>query len=91
MLQGFFNFNVPSGTEVIECNKVRFLNLSKHTHADALQLCSCSLYRCRNRISQRPRDIPVEVFKSSGRGWGVRPLIDVKCGKVIGLYTGFVT
>jgi histone-lysine N-methyltransferase SUV39H len=73
--RGLFNFNVPPGTEVIECNK----------------LCSCNLDSCRNRISQRPRDIPVEIFKSSHeRGWGVRPLIDVKRGKVIGFYTGLV-
>jgi len=56
----------------------------------SVQLCSCSLHKCRNRVSQCPRDIPIEIFKSSERGWGVRALTDVKCGKVIGLYTGLV-
>ena len=54
------------------------------------QLCSCSLYRCKNRVSQHPRDIPVEIYKSAERGWGVRPLTDVRGGKVVGLHTGFV-
>ncbi|KAF8811174.1 SET domain-containing protein [Phlegmacium glaucopus] len=71
---GFFDFGLGPGTEVIECNK----------------LCSCSLYSCKNRVSQRPRDIPIEIFKSSQRGWGVRPLINVKYGKVVGLYSGLV-
>lgn len=71
---GYFAFNVPNGTEVVECNK----------------LCECSLESCRNRVSQRPRDVPIEIFKTESRGWGARPLVDVRRGKVLGLYTGLV-
>ncbi|KAF8958465.1 hypothetical protein BDZ97DRAFT_1841573, partial [Flammula alnicola] len=63
---------VPKGMEVIECNK----------------LCSCSLYECNNRVSQRPRDVPIEIFKTLRRGWGVRSTIDIIRGKVLGIYTG---
>ncbi|PPQ69245.1 hypothetical protein CVT26_003657 [Gymnopilus dilepis] len=52
------------------------------------QMCSCT--NCDNRVSQIPRDVPVEVFKTRHCGWGVRPTINVQRGKVLGIYTGFV-
>ena len=45
---------------------------------------------CPNRVAQLPRDVPVDIFKTTNRGWGVRPLVDVEQGKVLGIYTGYV-
>ena len=46
---------------------------------------------CPNRVAQLPRDVAVDIFKTTNRGWGVRPLVDVKQGKVLGIYTGYVS
>lgn len=43
---------------------------------------------CPNRVAQQPRDVPVEIFKTNDRGWGVRAPVDVERGKVLGIYTG---
>jgi len=70
--QKLFKFNVPRGVEVIECN----------------EKCSCSRRRCPNRVAQRPRDVPIEVFRTPDRGWGVRATVDLVRGKVVGIFTG---
>ncbi|KAJ7597106.1 hypothetical protein C8J56DRAFT_919218 [Mycena floridula] len=49
--------------------------------------CSCS-EGCPNRIVQRPREIPIEVFKTPKCGWGVRSSRSIEKGKVLGVYTG---
>ncbi|KAK7018663.1 hypothetical protein VNI00_018349 [Paramarasmius palmivorus] len=49
--------------------------------------CKCGP-DCPNRVAQRPRDVPVEIFKTAECGWGVRCPQDVEKGKVLGLYTG---
>ncbi|KAJ3575476.1 hypothetical protein NP233_g1070 [Leucocoprinus birnbaumii] len=49
--------------------------------------CSCKA-DCINRVAQRPRDVPIEIFKTAGKGWGVRASIDIPRGKVLGMYSG---
>lgn len=39
-------------------------------------------------MAQRPRDVPLEIFKTVDCGWGVRAPIAVPRGKVIGVFTG---
>ncbi|KAF9531346.1 hypothetical protein CPB83DRAFT_848886 [Crepidotus variabilis] len=60
--------------EVVECNQ------------------SCKCYqsgKCRNRVAQQPRVIPIDIFKTSDhRGWGARSFVDVDKGKILALYTG---
>ncbi|KIL61613.1 hypothetical protein M378DRAFT_166739 [Amanita muscaria Koide BX008] len=51
------------------------------------EYCKCDL-SCRNRISQRPRKIPIDIFKTINRGWGARPLYNVPKGTVLGIYSG---
>ncbi|KAG6877412.1 hypothetical protein C0992_010018 [Termitomyces sp. T32_za158] len=50
--------------------------------------CSCDPHKCPNRVAQQPRDVPIEVFKTPDRGWGVRSPVYVERGKVLGIYTG---
>jgi hypothetical protein len=45
---------------------------------------------CPNRVAQLPRDVPVDIFKTPNRGWGVRAPVDIERGKVLGVYTGCV-
>ncbi|TDL28305.1 SET domain-containing protein [Rickenella mellea] len=51
--------------------------------------CQCN-ERCPNRVAQKPRDVPIEVFKTTRNGWGARATVDLPKGKVIGLYTGTI-
>ncbi|THU94949.1 SET domain-containing protein [Dendrothele bispora CBS 962.96] len=69
---GLFRFNVPPGGIVNECNIG----------------CPCDKSVCVNSVAQHPRSIPIEVFKTQNRGWGVRSSVFVKKGTVLGIYTG---
>ncbi|KAK7450604.1 hypothetical protein VKT23_012914 [Stygiomarasmius scandens] len=69
---GFFQFNVPQGGIVMECNPK----------------CPCNKRVCVNSVAQHPRSVPIEVFKTQDRGWGVRSSAFVKRGTVLGIYTG---
>ncbi|KAH9945584.1 hypothetical protein B0H21DRAFT_709290 [Amylocystis lapponica] len=69
---GLFKFNLPQGVEVIECNRG----------------CKCNRNTCPNRVAQRPRDVPIEVFRTDACGWGVRATVDLVKGKVMGIHTG---
>ncbi|KAG7440352.1 SET domain-containing protein [Guyanagaster necrorhizus] len=53
------------------------------------RFCRCDV-SCINRTAQRPRQVPIEVFKTERYGWGVRSSADVERGRVIGLYTGLL-
>ncbi|KZT24356.1 SET domain-containing protein [Neolentinus lepideus HHB14362 ss-1] len=73
--EGLFTFRIPPGFEVIECN----MN------------CKCQKHgRCINRVAQKPRDTPIDIFKTEDRGWGARATVDLPKGKVLGIYTGRV-
>ncbi|KAJ7934065.1 hypothetical protein B0H13DRAFT_1465201, partial [Mycena leptocephala] len=48
--------------------------------------CTCPTSRV-NRVAQRPRRIPIEIFKTQKRGWGVRTSNALVRGQVLGLYT----
>ena len=54
-----------------------------------LQYCACGA-DCPNRVAQRPRRIPIEIFKTRECGWGVRSGVDIEEGRVLGIYTGWV-
>lgn len=49
--------------------------------------CRCSPTCC-NRVAQKPRDVPIEIFKTKQCGWGARCLVALPRGKVLGLYIG---
>ncbi|KAG2158223.1 uncharacterized protein EDB93DRAFT_1077341 [Suillus bovinus] len=49
--------------------------------------CRCGPM-CGNRVAQKPRDIPIEIFKTKQCGWGARCPIGLPKGKVMGIYTG---
>lgn len=53
------------------------------------QSCECGA-RCKNRVVQRGRKIPLQVYKTKGKGWGVRSLQDIPKGTFIEEYIGEV-
>ncbi|KAJ7869478.1 hypothetical protein B0H14DRAFT_2727320 [Mycena olivaceomarginata] len=56
---------------------------------ECTESCSCQS-RCINRVTQCPRQIPIEIFKTAKRGWGVRTTVSLVRGQVLGIYTGFL-
>ncbi|KAK4159224.1 putative H3 3mK9 histone methyl transferase [Cladorrhinum sp. PSN259] len=49
--------------------------------------CSCSS-DCPNRVVQRGRTVPLTIFRTSNRGWGVRSPIEIKKGQFVDRYLG---
>jgi hypothetical protein len=61
---------------------------SAHT-MPSVQRCACDA-GCPNRVAQRPRAVPIEVYKTRAKGWAVRAAQDLPVGKVLGVFTGYV-
>ncbi|KAK4212715.1 histone-lysine N-methyltransferase [Rhypophila decipiens] len=51
--------------------------------------CSCSA-DCPNRVVERGRTVPLEIFRTVDRGWGVRCPVDIKKGQFVDRYLGEV-
>ncbi|KAK4233978.1 hypothetical protein C8A03DRAFT_19044 [Achaetomium macrosporum] len=49
--------------------------------------CSCSL-QCPNRVVERGRTVPLQIFRTEDRGWGVRCPVDIKKGQFVDRYLG---
>jgi len=49
--------------------------------------CGCS-QKCKNRVAQKSRDVPLQIFKTESNGWGIRCRQRIPKGKVLGIYTG---
>ncbi|CAK7201778.1 hypothetical protein SEUCBS139899_004493 [Sporothrix eucalyptigena] len=43
---------------------------------------------CVNRVVERGRRIPLQIFRTEDRGWGVRTLVDLKKGQFVDRYLG---
>ncbi|RGP66239.1 histone-lysine n- h3 lysine-9 specific dim-5 [Fusarium longipes] len=51
------------------------------------QSCACSV-DCPNRVVERGRTIPLEIFRTEDRGWGVRSPVSIKKGQFVDRYLG---
>ncbi|KAF3939425.1 hypothetical protein ABW19_dt0201689 [Dactylella cylindrospora] len=51
--------------------------------------CKCN-WRCPNRVVLKGRQIPLEIFKTENKGWGLRCLEDLPAGQFIDRYVGEV-
>lgn len=49
--------------------------------------CACGT-DCPNRVVERGRKIPLQIFRTPNRGWGVRSMVDIKRGQFIDKYMG---
>ncbi|KAI6235003.1 hypothetical protein M3Y95_00005500 [Aphelenchoides besseyi] len=50
-------------------------------------LCGCRR-NCMNRVVQRDISIPLQMFKTENKGWGVRTLVDLPAGLFVSTYSG---
>ncbi|KAJ4155777.1 hypothetical protein LMH87_001006 [Akanthomyces muscarius] len=49
--------------------------------------CACSS-NCPNRVVERGRTVPLQIFKTENRGWGVRSQAPIKKGQFVDRYLG---
>lgn len=49
--------------------------------------CNCSL-KCPNRVVERGRTVPLQIFRTEDRGWGVRCPVNIKQGQFVDRYLG---
>lgn len=49
--------------------------------------CACGP-DCPNRVVERGRQIPLQIFRTKTRGWGVRSTVDIKKGQFVDKYMG---
>ncbi|KAL5528295.1 hypothetical protein ACEPAF_7431 [Sanghuangporus sanghuang] len=49
--------------------------------------CACKA-ECNNAVAQKPRSIPIQVFKTRRNGWGARSPVHIPRGTILGFYTG---
>ncbi|KAI9691787.1 MAG: hypothetical protein M1822_007859 [Bathelium mastoideum] len=60
---------------------------SRHTIYECNKRCACGP-GCKTRNVQWGRNVPLEVFKTKERGWGLRCPIDLRQGQFIDTYRG---
>ncbi|KAI8367857.1 hypothetical protein EDC96DRAFT_506313 [Choanephora cucurbitarum] len=65
---------IDQGTPIYECN----------------QACECNKNICGNRIVQKGRQVPLQVFKTPTKGWGVRSMSFIPKGTFVDEYIGEV-
>ncbi|KAM4066992.1 SET domain-containing protein [Hirsutella rhossiliensis] len=63
------------------------LHPSKLPLYECHQGCSCSA-DCPNRVVERGRTIPLQIFRTEDRGWGVRTQESIKKGQFVDRYLG---
>ncbi|KAF3766746.1 putative Ash1 [Cryphonectria parasitica EP155] len=50
--------------------------------------CRCSKAGCPNRIVERGRQVPLQIFRTDNRGWGVKTMRALKRGQFVDCYLG---
>ncbi|KAI9645022.1 hypothetical protein NHQ30_007061 [Ciborinia camelliae] len=75
-----------SGGNSEGCLKEQLLNSSAPIY-ECHEACACD-ENCDNRIVARGRRVPLQVFRTETRGWGVRSKVPIKAGAFIDCYIG---
>ncbi|KAI2617655.1 histone H3 methyltransferase DIM-5 [Hypomontagnella submonticulosa] len=60
---------------------------SRHPIYECHESCACGP-DCPNRVVERGRQVPLQVFRTGNRGWGVRSTVDIKKGQFVDKYMG---
>ncbi|KAJ1334216.1 [histone H3]-lysine9 N-trimethyltransferase SUV39H [Microdochium nivale] len=61
--------------------------LSRNPIYECHSMCACGP-DCPNRVVERGRQIPIQIFRTKTRGWGVRSTVDIKKGQFVDKYMG---
>ncbi|KFB40512.1 AGAP003013-PA-like protein [Anopheles sinensis] len=62
--------------------------LQPPTIVECGDLCDCNQQLCRNRVVQRGLRVPLQLFYSPGKAWGVRTLVPIPKGTFLVEYVG---
>ncbi|KAI2611902.1 histone H3 methyltransferase DIM-5 [Hypoxylon sp. NC1633] len=62
---------------------------SRHPIYECHESCACPP-DCPNRVVERGRMVPLQVFRTANRGWGVRSTVEIKEGQFVDKYMGEV-
>ncbi|CAD5235700.1 unnamed protein product [Bursaphelenchus xylophilus] len=70
-------------------NKQRYLhpNFFEHHLYECTPRCECGP-KCRNRVTQKGRQVPLVLFRTVERGWSVRAAVDMPRGTFVSEYFG---
>lgn len=68
-------------------NLVQFYLESRNVIYECNDKCSCGRV-CKNRVVQKGRTVPLEIFKTDIRGWGLRATQDLQKGQFVDTYCG---
>ncbi|KAI0485099.1 SET domain-containing protein [Xylariaceae sp. FL0804] len=63
--------------------------MSRNPIYECHETCNCGR-DCPNRVVERGRRIPLQIFRTVNRGWGVRSTVDIKRGQFVDKYIGEV-
>ena len=58
-----------------------------HAIYECNELCTCGSF-CKLRLVQRGRSLPLEIFKTGNRGWGLRCPLPLRRGQFVDTYRG---
>ncbi|KAI9814479.1 MAG: hypothetical protein M1832_005885 [Thelocarpon impressellum] len=70
------------------CLSDRHLN-TREAIFECNEKCSCH-DDCKNKVVQWGRSVPLQIFHTGSRGWGLRCLVDLRKGEFIDTYRGEV-
>jgi [histone H3]-lysine9 N-trimethyltransferase SUV39H len=62
---------------------------SRNVIYECNHMCKCG-NNCKTKVTKHRRQVPVEIFKTKDRGWGLRCLVDLKRGQFIDFYYGLL-
>uniref|UniRef100_A0A182JHQ4 Histone-lysine N-methyltransferase n=1 Tax=Anopheles atroparvus TaxID=41427 RepID=A0A182JHQ4_ANOAO len=62
--------------------------LEPPTIVECGELCDCNQLLCRNRVVQQGLRVPLQLFYSPGKAWGVRTLVPIPKGTFLVEYVG---
>lgn len=54
---------------------------------ECTEVCACSM-QCPNKVVMRGRQLPLEIFKTTAKGWGVRCTVAISRGTFVACYRG---
>ncbi|KAI1430393.1 SET domain-containing protein [Xylaria sp. FL1777] len=61
--------------------------MSRNPIYECHESCVCSP-DCSNRVVEQGRKLPLQIFRTKNRGWGVRSPVDIKKGQFVDKYMG---
>ncbi|GAP92529.1 putative set domain protein [Rosellinia necatrix] len=61
--------------------------MSRNPIYECHKKCRCGP-DCANRVVERGRKVPLQIFRTKNRGWGVRCMVDLKKGQFVDKYMG---